>query len=120
MSWTIGPRPVIVGVDGSVCSDVALDWAADEASRRNLPLHLLHAWDASLTAEMVSALGRAYEHRAAVAVQAASDRASARHRHLRISSEHGPLGASAALVRASEGPTRSWSARTAGARSNAC
>lgn len=102
MSWTMGPRPVVVGVDGSLCGEVAVDWAADEASRRNLPLHLLHAWDASFTAEMVGALKAAYEQRAAKALQAASRRALARHPGLRLSSEHGDLGAAAALVRASE------------------
>src|SRR5690349_22677291 len=99
MSWATGPRPVVVGVDGSVNSDVAIDWAADEASRRNLPLHLLHAWDASFTAEMVGALGKAYERRARMALEAATDRAAARHPDLRISTEQGDLGAAAALVR---------------------
>ncbi len=36
---------VVVGIDGSDTSDLALDWAVDEARRRNLPLHLVHARD---------------------------------------------------------------------------
>lgn len=34
---------VVVGIDGSDTSDLALDWAVDEARRRSLPLHLVHA-----------------------------------------------------------------------------
>lgn len=38
------PRPpVVVGVDGSPDSDAALDWAADEAWSRGLPLHVVHS-----------------------------------------------------------------------------
>ncbi|MER5601319.1 universal stress protein [Streptomyces sp. NPDC002265] len=35
--------PLVVGVDGSEASLEALDWAADEADRHGVPLHLLHA-----------------------------------------------------------------------------
>jgi nucleotide-binding universal stress UspA family protein len=37
------PPPVVVGVDGSDPSNVALRWAADEAVRCAAPLRLLHA-----------------------------------------------------------------------------
>jgi len=40
---SVPPRAVVVGVDGSSGSDAALQWAVDEASRRRLPLHLVHA-----------------------------------------------------------------------------
>ncbi|MFF8941539.1 universal stress protein [Streptomyces sp. NPDC014864] len=36
-------RHVVVGVDGSVVSVRALDWAADEAARRGLALHVVYA-----------------------------------------------------------------------------
>ncbi|MEU7069887.1 universal stress protein [Streptomyces narbonensis] len=34
---------LVVGVDGSDASLAALDWAVDEAARRTLPLHIVHA-----------------------------------------------------------------------------
>ena len=37
------PQPIIVGVDGHEPSQVALDWAIDEASMRGLPLELVYA-----------------------------------------------------------------------------
>ena len=36
---------VVVGVDGSESSRSALDWAADEATRRGVALRVLHAWE---------------------------------------------------------------------------
>ncbi|GGV40801.1 hypothetical protein GCM10010182_76780 [Actinomadura cremea] len=38
-------EPVVVGVDGSECSNRALDWAAGEAARRHRPLKLVHILD---------------------------------------------------------------------------
>ena len=35
---------IVVGVDGSVPSKQALDWAAREALRRRVPLEVVHAW----------------------------------------------------------------------------
>lgn len=40
---TIGNQTIVVGIDGSVNSDAALDWAVAEATRRNLRLHLFSA-----------------------------------------------------------------------------
>lgn len=38
------PGAIVVGVDGSPTSDLAVDWAAEEATRRKLPLHVIHAF----------------------------------------------------------------------------
>jgi nucleotide-binding universal stress UspA family protein len=35
---------IVVGVDGSPTSDLALDWALDDATRRGLDVHLVHAY----------------------------------------------------------------------------
>ena len=45
MSLETAPGSVVVGVDGSAGSDVALDWAADQAALEHLPLTLLHGMD---------------------------------------------------------------------------
>ncbi|WP_433594022.1 universal stress protein [Nocardia sp. CA-145437] len=42
---SISDRPVVVGVDGSVHSVRALEIAFDEASRRDVPLLVVHAWE---------------------------------------------------------------------------
>lgn len=43
MSTTATVRPVVVGFDGSPPGDAAFEWAAGEASRRDVPLHVLVA-----------------------------------------------------------------------------
>jgi nucleotide-binding universal stress UspA family protein len=43
MASTLHLLPVVIGVDERPTSRVALDWAIDEAARRGLPLHILHA-----------------------------------------------------------------------------
>ncbi|MDQ6947135.1 MAG: universal stress protein [Actinomycetota bacterium] len=45
------PPPVVVGVDGSSESRVALAWAVEEATRRKRTLHLLCAWHSDYAAE---------------------------------------------------------------------
>jgi len=42
----LSPRPyILVGIDGSSSSLIALNWAVNEAQLRNLPLRLVHAVD---------------------------------------------------------------------------
>jgi len=48
---------IVVGVDGSPSSDRALDWAADEATRRRLPLHIIHGFPHQ---DPMTRLGRGY------------------------------------------------------------
>ena len=37
---------IVVGIDGSESSSQALEWALDEAERRQARLQVVHAWDA--------------------------------------------------------------------------
>ena len=39
------PDRVVVGVDGSAASDLALEWAGEEAERHGVPLVVVHGWD---------------------------------------------------------------------------
>jgi nucleotide-binding universal stress UspA family protein len=43
MSDTMPRPPIVVGVDGSPDGDAAIEWAADEAAGRGLPLHVVHS-----------------------------------------------------------------------------
>lgn len=52
MSSQHTPRGIVVGVDGSPSSIVAVEWAAHDAEMRNVPLKLVHA-----AAPMVTAAG---------------------------------------------------------------
>lgn len=38
------PDRVVVGIDGSATSDAAVMWAADEADRHKVNLHVVHGW----------------------------------------------------------------------------
>ncbi|MFB0614535.1 universal stress protein [Streptomyces sp. AGS-58] len=52
-------RPIMAGVDGTEESLAALDWAAREAVRRGLPLHVVHVWR---YAETLAAADRETQH----------------------------------------------------------
>lgn len=41
-------KPIVVGVDGSPSSQIAVRWAVDEAVRRSRPLHLIHVYENAL------------------------------------------------------------------------
>jgi nucleotide-binding universal stress UspA family protein len=45
MADLLHPGTIVVGVDGSKSSQIALEWAAEEAQRFHTGLHLLHATD---------------------------------------------------------------------------
>ncbi|MFJ8113341.1 universal stress protein [Streptomyces sp. NPDC096132] len=76
--------PLVVGIDGSEASLQAVDWAADEAVRHGVPLHLLHA--------------AAGEHEASDVISAASERAGERASTVALSSEVLHEDAASALV----------------------
>ncbi|MFJ7904716.1 universal stress protein [Streptomyces sp. NPDC096198] len=76
--------PLVVGVDGSDGSLEAVDWAADEAARHGIPLHLLHA--------------AAGEQEASEVIDAAVERARTGAPGVRLSSEVSHEDAASALV----------------------
>jgi nucleotide-binding universal stress UspA family protein len=75
MSQSPSPRPVVVGVDGSVASLKAVDWAARECERRHLPMHLVHAWDTDFSNEMLASVRPLVEQQARDVLRVAADRA---------------------------------------------
>ncbi|MEU1473897.1 universal stress protein [Streptomyces sp. NPDC005760] len=76
--------PLVVGIDGSEPSLEAVDWAADEAVRHSVPLHLVHAVSGDREPSDV--------------ISAASERARGRAPTVRLSSEELPEDAAAALL----------------------
>jgi nucleotide-binding universal stress UspA family protein len=44
MTATADHGTIVVGVDGSDCSEKALAWAVEEAVQRGCPLQVVHAW----------------------------------------------------------------------------
>ncbi len=94
--------PLVVGVDGSESSLVAVDWAVDEAGRHGLPLRLVHAslrerYEAGLPSP---APGRPSEQVPAEHLVAlAADRAERRNPDVKITTGIVPEDAAAALVR---------------------
>ncbi|MFJ9863859.1 universal stress protein [Streptomyces sp. NPDC101165] len=76
--------PVVVGVDGSEASLEAVDWAADEAVRHGVPLHILHAASGN--------------HEPSDVITAASERARKIAPTVRLSSEVSHENAASALI----------------------
>jgi nucleotide-binding universal stress UspA family protein len=97
-------RAVVVGVDGSRSSDVALDWAVEEAARRGLQMHIIHAFstDCPLTSTRFGySINRLRELAANVRTDSVL-RARCASRDLAITWEQLTSSPAAALVCASE------------------
>jgi nucleotide-binding universal stress UspA family protein len=94
---------IAVGVDGSACAGVALDWATEEAIRRKLPLHIVHAF--SYQYPMTSAeMGFVIEGVREIAeelCQKAVAHVSTTHPELTVTWDVSTYGAASALVDAS-------------------
>ncbi|MFF8404536.1 universal stress protein [Streptomyces sp. NPDC015684] len=91
-------RPITAGVDGTAESLAALDWAAREAVRRDLPLRVVHAWryaEALATADRDTQHGWVSEG-ASAAVRGVRER----HPELRVSVDVVEGGAADALAAA--------------------
>ncbi|MDQ0958078.1 nucleotide-binding universal stress UspA family protein [Streptomyces sp. B4I13] len=80
------PRTVTVGLDGSPESLAAAEWAAREATLRELPLRLVHAWDWQPYAEPVSD-DETRHHWADRVLRKTTDRLLRHHPDLEITSE---------------------------------
>ncbi|MFI1440416.1 universal stress protein [Streptomyces fructofermentans] len=96
--------PIVVGVDGSEPALRAVDWAADEAVVRGLPLRLVYAslWERYEGAHLAGDLGKPSERVAAEDVVAnAARRATSRRPEVRVSTDVQPEDPEYALVRES-------------------
>ncbi|MBL1109015.1 universal stress protein [Streptomyces sp. 5-8] len=98
--------PLVVGVDGSESSLLAVDWAVDEAARHDLPLRLVYA---SLWERYEGALPPGGGERPSEEVLAqhivtsAADRAERHNPDVKVTTDIVPEDAAAALVRESDG-----------------
>ena len=95
-------QPVIVGVDGSESSLRAVDWAADEAALREVPLHVVYAslWERYEQAVFPAAPGPSEQILTDVLVVAAVKRARRRVPGTEVTSEVVPEGPVPVLRRA--------------------
>ncbi|MFF5533701.1 universal stress protein [Streptomyces cinerochromogenes] len=94
-------RPITAGVDGTEESLAALDWAAREAVRRELPLRVVHAWR---YAEALAAADRDTQHGwVSEGVAEAVRTVSERHPGLTVTTDLVEGGAADALAGAAAG-----------------
>ncbi|MCX4672999.1 universal stress protein [Streptomyces sp. NBC_01381] len=95
--------PLVVGVDGSESSLVAVDWAVDEAARHGVPLRLVFAsvWERIEGVVPSGSLQRPSEQAMAEnVVGAAAERARRRSPDVNVSTEIVPMDAESALLAA--------------------
>jgi nucleotide-binding universal stress UspA family protein len=97
--------PIVVGVDGSDTAFHALDWAADMAHRRQLPLRIVHAsiwerYEGHIPAR--AAAGPGGRVRSERVLAAAAERAGRRAPALRVMTDLAADDAVAALMRAGQ------------------
>ncbi|GGN88257.1 universal stress protein [Streptomyces albiflavescens] len=98
--------PLVVGIDGSDSSLLALDWAVDEAVRHGVPLRLVYAslWERYEGALPSTSLKRPSERVLAEHVVASgAERAERRNPDVKVTTDIIPEEAAAALVREGDG-----------------
>jgi nucleotide-binding universal stress UspA family protein len=93
---------IVVGIDGSENSRLALEWARDEAKLRGVTLHVVHSWTFPLASRGADGLPHADIEAAARRVL---DDAVARcaDAGIEVTSEIASESAAQALIRASQG-----------------
>jgi nucleotide-binding universal stress UspA family protein len=101
MSQSLSQHPVVVGVDGSVESLKAVDWAAHECERRHLQLHLVHAWDTDFSNETLTAVLPLVQQQSRDVLRAAARRASQTAPDIRVNRRQDRTRPATALVDAS-------------------
>ncbi|MDH6108660.1 nucleotide-binding universal stress UspA family protein [Kitasatospora sp. MAP12-15] len=92
-------RPcVTVGVDGTDASHDALDWAADEAWLRRLPLHVVHAWPGEAQDAPIAPGARSAADVGEEALEAARAQVLMRHPDLEVATRLADRAAREALL----------------------
>lgn len=94
--------PIIVGVDGSAESLAAVEWAAREATRRDRPLRMVHAWNRRPRRPDDELANAAQRHLARRVLRKAEERVSGAVPGVRLIDEQVEGPATAALLKASE------------------
>jgi len=95
---------ITVGIDGSACAGLALDWAVAEATRRRLPVHIVHAFSYQYPMTSQGGMGFVIEgvrETAEDLCQKAVDGVRTTHPDLSVTREVSTAGAASALVDAS-------------------
>ena len=100
MSESTAPS-VVVGVDGSESSRLALAWAVEDATRRKLPLHLLCAWHSDYAAETVAPIVPSIEEDCQSILEAAAAQARTLSPGIEVRSNTVRAQAASALIAAS-------------------
>ncbi|SCK36485.1 universal stress protein [Streptomyces sp. WMMB 322] len=95
-------RAIVVGVDGSEESMAAAAWAAEEAVRRELPVHLVHAWFWQPVDVPIVRPPDVQEQAGKDLLNLAEKELSERYPKVRLSSEAVGESASPALLKAAE------------------
>ncbi|MFH8800809.1 universal stress protein [Streptomyces sp. NPDC017936] len=97
--------PLVVGVDGSDCSLLAVDWAVDEAARHGAPLRLVYASLWERYEPRLPSVGSERSSEQVLAehiVASAADRAERRNPEVKVTTDIVPDDAAAALLRAGD------------------